>query len=67
MPSEIRLILGMGCGFSTYPREWLQEQWTLWHVELTDYWQRSFGKDPFAASVARREGWPTNGRTTTKT
>ncbi len=67
VPSEIRLILGLGCGFSTYPRDWLKEQWTIWHVELTEYWQRNFEKDPFAAIIARREGWPPYGRKPSKT
>lgn len=57
IPEDILLVLGLGAGMNHYADEWLIDQWREWRVPLTAHWQAHYGEEPFAAVVARMEGW----------
>lgn len=58
IPAEVLLVLGLGTGMNNCPDEWLREQWCRWRGPLVAYWRDHFDGEPFAAAIARLEGWP---------
>jgi hypothetical protein len=57
IPDEVLMVLGLGTAMNSYSDEWLVVNWRKWKRPLTARWQANYGEEPFAAAVARMEGW----------
>lgn len=57
VPDQILLALGLGAGLNAIPDETLRALWCEWKVPVTRVWKERHGSEPFAAVLARLEGW----------
>jgi hypothetical protein len=58
-PSDLTMaILGIGCGINHMPDAELKALWREFGPQVTEYYLRKSGTEPFVAEIARSEGWP---------
>lgn len=57
VPTDVLMLLGFGSGMNGIPDKTLRKLWVTWRVPVTREWKRRTGMEPFAAQIARLEGW----------
>jgi hypothetical protein len=60
VPRDILLLLGLGSGMHAVPDRNLKRLWRRYGEQVTAYWQAHYDRAPFAALIAREEGWDTD-------
>lgn len=57
VPKDVMLLLGLGAGMNSHPTEELEALWRRYGEQVTHHWTTKYGKEPFAAIIAREENW----------